>query len=308
MRYYILFFLSFLSFVVTAQYQETIALHPVDLKLNQLIARSGLLMRAEPNFKSRVISKIPHKAKIEYVANQSLVDGEVFEGKTLLKGRWVKVKYNKQIGYVLDVYLYYSERESKCQGQLDSTSDYALLFPGKDCVANWYETSKYHWYGVYSNPDSTYQTKKVDVTYYSVNADEFGWFLGITTGQDEGLLFIYGSKKVMPDGKIKSLVSVEIDANAPDFSSNWLIGTELKLSQNPSRVYGNFEILPSQKILNSDVSWVDFGGVRFVGDLNQDGILDYVFGQYNEVSQFTLALSSPSGLKMVAIYCTHYCC
>ena len=95
---------------------------------NMVIANGGLRLREQPGKKSKIITTLPFGTEVTYVSNQSFGTDSILVNDTYIYGSWVKVKSQKQTGYVLDIYLDYWEKHRSIADETVN-EQFVLLLP-----------------------------------------------------------------------------------------------------------------------------------------------------------------------------------
>lgn len=71
-----------------------------------IMALNGLRMRATPELKGETVLTIPYNAAVKRIDNVDYGNLKIEEIKDFkIKGNWIKIKYDEQIGYVFDGFL-----------------------------------------------------------------------------------------------------------------------------------------------------------------------------------------------------------
>jgi len=150
--------------------------------------------------------------------------------------------------------------------------------------------------------------------------------LGIVVKNDKHLLYIIGSKKALPEGVIESKFTHHhfVNDTAPadtlererfenDFLEVKEKGSlrEWKSGKETIRKYYWDQSIYAKH--NDKIQWIsDESYIDWVGDLDQDGIMDYIVTHGEKNAMTILYLSSGRRdeeiVRPVAIYYSGYCC
>lgn len=318
-NYSILTILGIVTIITFGYSQETYRLQS---EYNKVIAKTGLNLRSEPTVKSKMVTKLPFGVKVEFVDDKSygLDTLQLLEGKqrpTAIIGHWVKVSYNGNIGYVNNAYLYMNESYRKRdQHNHYYDSDYVLFEYQQTCLDNLYDLRRYKWYGYYSS-DCT--LRRINIS-YGRNVLDIAQ-LNIIVDDDEGLDWIVGSKVELETGPLDYLVrdlyfykSMPYDKSKKQYSGYTEPYFDVTSSSINNR--NGFDIRIKQggksQIIMDAANDSDLKGIKWMGDLDRDGKMDYII-MYGEKSYRSfLYLSSQGGgsqlVKPVARFLNGYCC
>jgi len=324
----LIFFLLFIShFKTFGQAQNT----TIDTRSNTVIAVSGLNIREKPDKHAKVVGKIPFGHQILYQSNQSFgVDTikdyqDIFDDyvnnapkqRYHFTGNWVKISYKGTTGFVLQTYLLENKEVERIK-KFD-TNEYALLFPYSSCYINFYTPNKFNWYGIYSNGEGKFELKKINISYFTTDD---GLILtrgfGVAAENNKGLVAIIGSKKALKQS-IKNCFTDSYYSYKRDTSIiNKLkkYGVEPNYSKKSNHIQG-FKITSANK--SQIIDYQDINGneqvpelVKFIGDLDGDDKLDYIFDTGDKGGYLILYLSSKrKGNKLVeavAFFYRQFCC
>ncbi len=286
-----------------------------------VISISGANLRKKPNLNSEILAKLPYGSKIKITQEKLLLKDTIGSYTSYSEkekftipiiGNWVQVLFKEKKGYLFDSYInktptikdYYITQEELS----DINTNYKILFPGSNCFNNFWPPTNTNWYGIYkTNEKSSFELKKIVINYH------MGWIdpkqpneIGIiedfiiSTNNSKNLLFIIGSKLKLNEGKTEGEwrngsknIEAKIDENHV---------TTLTLKDN-----GKTQILnPNNK------ERIYFTNIFWEGDVDNDGIKDYIISFGEKQMYIFLYLSSESDdndiVKPVAIYCSGFCC
>jgi uncharacterized protein YgiM (DUF1202 family) len=308
----------FLLFLFSGAHHIAAQRDTIHSQCTAVIAASGLNIREKPTKGAKILGKIPFGAKIQYLSRYAFATDtirdypNVYQSKNWeFTAKWAKIKYKGVTGYVLDAWLY------EPGPALADTGKVALLYPGLSCVANRYNPSAWYWYGYFKDDEGAFSLKKVTLNYFSVENDAFGIKdFGISVGNDKGLILIVGSRQPMQEGKRsgvdfdKITRGVEPTAGEEYFRQYGI--SRLSEDEKDERFHtyvvtnrGKKQYLKPYKAAGSD--W-PFMLISFVGDINGDGVMDFIFTPYSESGRNVLYLSSANGYKALAFFYWQYCC
>jgi hypothetical protein len=323
----ITFLLLILSLPSFGQFEEM----RVDTNQNVVISPNGLSIRSKPSLKSKKLGVVPFgkKVKIEddknygwdTIGHYDFAWGESSNSNFPITGHWVKVKYKNIQGFMFGAYLHYESYNPNYESEMMKglNKDFALFYPGVNCYVNINFQSNMKWYGIYKE-DGIYHLKETTISFYktySEMTDEMTDF-GISTSDNQSLLFIIGSKKPLKE-KILEGVGWERFSHSFDrykekkFEEIKTYGIEIKKVDNQSGFSIKLNQGSQSQILNpKEMSISHALSIQWVGDLDDDGHLDFIFHYGDKIGQTILYLSSEAKdgkiVKPVAAYFSGYCC
>ena len=280
---------------------------------NMVIANGGLRLRKQPGKKSKIITTLPFGTEVTYVSNQSFGTDSILVNDTYIYGNWVKVKSQKQTGYVLDIYLDRWEKQGFLANE-HINEQFVLLFPGCDCnTENIYDPGQWKWYGYFKNENGQFTVETVDISYY--RTQEYTCDLLINASKIKNLEFVIGTKGPHPGkkaGAFVSEVSLKSYPNSPvDPKAIRDLSLELEVADNG---YSNqlYLVKDNQKQLLSRPDFDYPARVVFAGDIDGDGITDYVicYGDKGAIIGLYLSGQAQKGdlIRLVSFYYGGYCC
>lgn len=173
-----------------------------------VIATTGLHLRAEANTKGDILAYLPFGARVtladecsynpdtigaikDYVRFYDTLTHQQAYRDRPITGRWVKVNYGQESGFVFDAYLWSRMPTRSAVSQ----PDYRLVYPGRP-NQEIYDPNVYRFYGVYNDgAPGNYKLKAVKVTYLS-DWENAGQLL-VTAEENRGLQFLLASKTSM---------------------------------------------------------------------------------------------------------------
>jgi len=313
------FSILFLTLSTFGNSQET---YRVQHRYNKVIAKTGLNLRSQPTVKSKMITKLPFGVEVAFVDEKSygLDTLQMVEDKqlrTAIIGHWVKVSYKGDIGYVNNAYLFMNESfRDRDQDAHYYSSDYVFMEYQRTCYDNLYDLRRYKWYGYYSS-DCT--LRRISVSYGRNVLDMEQ--MSVIVDDDEGLDWIVGTKGQLDTGPLDYLVrdfyfyrSIPYDNQTEqyrDYTEPYFDVTSATINEQ-----NGFDIRikagGKSQIIMDAVNDSDLKGIKWMGDLDRDGKMDYII-MYGEKSYRSfLYLSSHGGggilVKPVARFMNGYCC
>ena len=314
-------FLIFFSNPSFGQYEEVV----IDRNQNVVISPNGLSIRNQPNLKSKKLGVVPfgEKVKIEddksygwdTIGKYNYVWGGSTKSDYLITGHWVKVKYKNVQGFMFSAYLYNASFNRNYESEMMQklNNDFALFYPGMNCYSNINFQPNMNWYGVYKE-DGIYHLKKTNISFYRIYSDMLDF--GISTSDNQSLLFIIGSKKTLKE-KILEGKEWEGFSNSfyqyeeKDFEEMNNFGIEKENNQFGFSIKLNLGV--KSQILNPKELGISSAmSIQWAGDLDDDGQLDFIFHYGEKDGQAILYLSSEAIngeiVKAVAAYFSGYCC
>lgn len=228
-------------------------------------------------------------------------------------------------GYVFSAYLIYGDLSRNREHIIDEK--YALNFPGRECIVNYHVDSAIKWYGIYEE-DRNYFLKpivlKYKMEYGTNNMTPFVTY----AKRNKGLITCFGTTEKKISKKIENSKSdIVIDYEYTDSPTPFAIqmktrdilkawNLELKKSSDTQfelyvKAQGKKQKLDLSEV-NLEDSWPSV--IRFVGDLDQDGKLDYMVEYISMLSRGTTVLYLSGAAKddelvrAVAKYQRGVCC
>lgn len=284
-----------------------------------VISTSGLHLRAGPSTHSEIIVSIPFGKTLRvldafYSKMDTLNDISFYyphnneSYPVPVTGKWIKVKYKDYSGYVFDAYVYKNHNYHKLLKELNSeglNKDVVLLFPGTWCNLNFWFNQELNWYGYYQDGDN-FKAKKIDLSFFKIWNYDFT-DIGISTNDNKHLLFIVGTRKKLKNENV--IGKYDLNWWTKEFDSYDNINVQ------PGQNYQNLVLNDKGKeqILNLIPEYyLEPSNILWEGDLDEDGINDYII-HYGEKSGKTfLYLSSQAKdnqiVKPVAVFFSGYCC
>jgi len=264
---------------IVYQIQAQSAWH-TSIDYRTVIATSGLNMRSAPSLKASVVKLIGYGRIVEVEEALTKKDTIRKGQDSELIGTWLRVKYGNRKGYMFNRYLANISRHSFPTELIDK--DYVLLLEGVSCQPNFQYRKNFNYTGVYKTISGNYRAKKVNVT-YSSNQDPQNECYQVVTDEQEKLLFIVGSR------------NEPITVHEGHFS--YYQNLDEQKGKVVRQVYYDMQtgfVEYCYDNISSDLSDAS-QSVRSIvwrGDLNTDGIDDFIIQYGAEQGKIVLHLSS----------------
>ena len=277
----------------------------------KVIAPGGLFLRDKPSTNSNTLRLIPFGSYVDLIHKDSYdydtishIDFCTQGYQVPVFGHWIKVKYQEQSGFMFSAYLIHSRTIKMFENyRSEHTQEYGLFRSGTTCVMNFDHRPEWNHYGLYIK-DSIVEIKsinKVSFTYIDQS------FLEYTThtNQDCNLEFIISAPKELTVGVIKTKHHPKISFD--DFSNVDIIKSDTE-ADHLKRIAYKDRVFVNHKLMEEHYQPY----ILFCGDIDHDGINDYII-QYGEKSiEISLYLSSEQKVdgKYIpsASYYSGYCC
>ena len=260
-----------------------------------VISTSGVNLRSHPDQNANILEKVNY-------GEQLLKIGGTGERENIMgiNGQWVKVKYKKLEGYVFDPYVITSNWDFPT---LPLNEKFALLCPVCTCFGNFQYNAKLKWYGIFKTP-SGFEAKQVFYSYHR-QAAAIGEEVCIDVTDDKKPLFILGSQMNI---KATSGAYAKPVGLPGAFNNTELINRNFFYDHKLNKLiycYENREIDVSEKeLIPNTLSWR--------GDLNEDGVEDFIVDFGDKFSKSILYLSFKVNkqvtFKKTAEFYNGYCC
>ena len=323
--------ITFLFLILSLSSSGQFEAMKIDQNQNAVISPNGLSIRSQPNLKSKKLAVVPfgEKVKIEddksygwdTIGKYDFAWGGSSNGSFPITGHWVKVKYKDIQGFMFGAYLYNAPDHPNYESEMMKSlnKDFAFFYPGVNCYVNINFQTNMNWYGIYKE-DGIYHLKETSISFYktySEMTDQMTDF-GISTSDNQSLLFIIGSKKPLKE-KIVEGEQWERFSHSfhqykeKDFEEIKKYGLEIKKVDNQSGFSIRLNQGSKSQILNPQQMEISHAmSIQWVGDLDDDGKLDFIFHYGDKSGQTILYLSSEAKdgqiVKPVAAYFSGYCC
>lgn len=306
----------------------------IDPRYNHVIAAGGLNLRAQPSTSGAVITAIPFGAQVNifdycdygidtigylqdyYSVHDHATETEEYRDQAIV-GRWARVAYGTDTGYVFNAYLWYNFSYAEPSAQ---DSDYVIITPNGGCGGEVHDPFAYHYYGVYASEAGSTDLRPINISYLAV-VDDLEALL-ITTGQPRDLRFIIGSKRELPPTASAAAHfqhPVHLFAVDPDTKDTLTNGAFPELTFDTIHYYDYPQAATLRhtrgdqtQVLNLNVRYYEIF-LEGYGDFDGDGFRDYLLGCTSEKQYVTeLYLSSAAGpgelLRVVAAEWLSCCC
>ncbi len=289
-----------------------------------VIAESGLNLRAKPKKTAMVIAKIPYfeKVTLEHKNDYGVDTLTILKTETQevpLVGKWLKVSHKGNVGFVHSSYL---QDINKSYQDKNLNQDYILLKPGMNCLDNLHDKRAYHWYGLYHHKEGT-SLSEIDFEYLSIENTYVPYY--IHAEKDKDLLFIIGSKQTLNVGSRKPHFYFQKNPIVQHLRKDLcdtLISIKNKIYFQYTTLYEegmdfkcfvkqdqNYQYMHQRRHENRLLNVTSF---EWMGDLDGDGLTDYIFTFGEKSSSTILYLSSLRKaneiVHPVAAYYSGYCC
>ena len=274
-----------------------------------VIATNGLTLRAGPGTKSKAVTVIPFGETVTYLHPQdreldTIGTLTVYCGLNVETGRrecqerpiighWVHVRHKEMEGYVFDAYLseHYQLNQLNSFDKERPAADFVLI----DGFSNEmnpliYHPHTYNYYGIYRKAAGAYKLRRITISQTTIDGELF-----ISVPDQRDALYVIGAKEFLPEHTFSgkyfeealTISGYEEEVEPSEFTvylDDKNVGEHLPtLITSDERPEGNL-ILPPFSL-----SIFVFGA----GDIDGDGLTDYLIGSAGEGSWYTyLFLSS----------------
>ena len=308
-----------------AQHEEILC--PTDADGNYteavVIALSGVKLRAEPGFDAKVISAIPFREKVKLAEPLNLYKAEQRERvytADSIAGFWIKVRWNGKEGYAFSAFLGTHVHTVK--------ADLYLLFEDAGwCWDDAYADPAYYYYGLFEEPGNNQLfLKKIRPTFYN-RWDEVGGQAACADEKEKTVLLLASKTPFAEDGPVRSFPAGQklgsmdpqnykaIDFKVPIPGSERTL--EVQSSQvDPSNWKRRFLLRDARtgivQELDMPVTWLDEAVLSWCGDLDRDGVTDFMINCYEKSGYSILFLSRNAGkgrlVRPGIVYIWEDCC
>ncbi len=287
-----------------------------------VIAKSGLFLRKSPGRKGEVVTKLPYFSELEVLSTKSFLSEEVLiEGRrnrsnndVNFRGDWVKVKYENLEGYVHNAYIISKRSEYDRQKKiLYQEIDFAL--PGSSCSFNFHPNPNLQWYGIYSR-GSGYERVPITLEYQIWPGNNMTPILTLVDSSDN-LVFCFATDYTLGRGPVEGSQEyngLDFDIENYDAKLNEL-GITYKSIEGEEGNHYTIHKNGIHQLLNTDQIESEYNYITtidWVGDIDDDGIVDYVITYGIKGGRTVLYLSSEATAEQivapVAVYLRDYCC
>lgn len=298
----------------------------------RVISTTGLSLRAAPRADARRLAVASTNAKVEVLDSSAAVldslPGLLVTApqpyRVARHGHWVKVRFDGQTGYMLDLFLksdaYWRKPGMPLAGL---NKDFHIWEPGGGCRDNFYYDPSFHYYGLYVAPDGeSSELRPVDVRQF-IQRDDFLSSFWMAEDMDY-LHLIIGARHPLPIGRDcgaytsagkRTYLTEAIEPGSGDHLRS-MHDYDLVPDTAGNRYWGRAIFLERaglrQKLNPKEVPVLPLVGAMWIGDLDGDGHNDYVLNYGEKVAHTILYLSSQRGkgelVRPVAVYYSGYCC
>ena len=268
-----------------------------------VLSTSGLNLRQGPSLRSAVIKLVAYGEQVEILEDSELlVDTLNRNTENELIGNWVKVSHQRAEGYMFSSFLAKVDPGDFPTELLDE--DYALLLVGCACRNNFQFRRDFEWTGIYKTVSGKYRAKKVNPSYYFKRGAIEDYVCVKTDEKEEEIIFIIGSRRK----EIFSYFGQMPAEFKSGFVENNTLNENLFFDQENNELtycYDNISYPLNFKGLHPE-------RVFWKGDLDADGIEDFIIQHGYKESRFVLYLSSEAKegelFKAIATYRSGFCC
>lgn len=286
-----------------------------------IIAFSGLKLRAKPSFDAKTLAVIPFGSQVTRTEHgfdlRPAYDAEWPMTPDSIRGYWQEITWNGKTGYAFSAYIgkaiYRMDREAY------------LLFPlEENCWNDCFASTSYHYYGVFTNRDSSnWSLKEIKPSF--INNDVFFEGTVVRSATTHPPAFIVVTQKTLKEGSIPSAKK-----ETTIYDRNASITAKKKQPMPYSRFY--FSIAKSKAadgietdalILEDPTTgkkqtlvnnlFVSKVQIAWTGDIDNDGVMDFMLWYSSDESSgyqlFISGLAQPKQLMYpVRIYWFGDCC
>lgn len=297
----------------------------------KVTARSGLNLRSKPNLSSPIITKVDYAetVKLEHKDDYgyALIDSIVTESsaKYYSKGFWIKVNHNGVSGFMNTAYLYpVYKNYGNYEIEKTMNQDYVLLKPGFGCRDNIVKgINDFIWYGLYQK-GAEVSLKKIKFEFFRSDGEMSD--LSVVAKDDKNLNYIIGSKKPLQVGPIVGKMNnhhffkdeeVSDTLERVSFQNEYcqvkIKGIYHTWQSNKGRIEKYHKLYKVYAHLDGNTQLLnEMGYINWVGDIDQDGYMDYISTVGEKNARTYLYLSSERSkdqiVKPVGVYYSGYCC
>lgn len=277
-------------------------------------AFSGLKLREAPSFKAKTIAVIPFKEVVTYIHREGSENQEWLFDSDSIRGSFVEIKWRGKTGYAFNAYI--------ADGILKTTEPGYLLFEGGWCWRDCYANPDYHYYGMFTNHDSTvWRLQKIKPVFVHID-DEFEG-CGMRALGSKKPSFMLAMKDTLATGKVKvdhkkKYVYKSVQIPYPAVRGPVRIpGSQLSLIVSQVDDNGVTIVLQDKssgrKQQLKKFEWVNSISLKWSGDLDQDGKPDFMLEFNNEhdggCQLFISSLAKPGELVYpITAYIFGDCC
>lgn len=284
-------------------------------------ALSGLKMRDQPSFRGKTIALMPFAQKVKLLTLPRFNEPGDHIGEyspDSIYGSWLKVRYEKQVGYAFSAYLGSTIKKM--------TADYHLLSAnGSWCSDDSYVSKSYHFYGIFPEKDSTWVRRSVEPVFSVHWTALFGVAnYGKIKVRGRQPLFLIASRMPMPEGEIPATNRRGYFSGNPAVeqpfaretipASPWIFEIKPFLVENDhlmrhtrltNRHTGQTQALVVEHFPPDQIVWE--------GDLDGDGVMDFILGRFQDIEMtwyLFLSKGAPPGqwFREVSRYIFSGCC
>ena len=268
-----------------------------------VISTSGLNLRESPTSKSKSLFLVSYGTRVEIIAEEEFGSDtiQINMDKAII-GKWKKVAYLGMEGYMFRPYLLSIRKNAFPIKRIND--EFALWYGRGSCYNNIQYDPRLNWFAVGKGENNNIISEKIRPRYY--------WEKGaivdnimLETNLDFQPKFLIGTK-----GNLKKSLTGIFNKIDPikDFQESRKINNQMYYDKETGSLiycYENREV---------DFSYPDLRtyGLLWRGDLNMDGVDDFIIQYGIKSSKIVLLLSDPTDyekpFKRVAEFKSGYCC
>ena len=286
---------------------------------HQVISTTGLNLRTAPDPGSKILKTLPYGTRIQMLKDSigtldtlktnRFYGSEGYEYVSHLRGRWAKVEHDGTVGYVFNAFIDYYYDLPYIREVFPKLNQSVRLLPvGESCEDMYLYDPTLNWYGLYSH-DGKMELRPVRVSQYRFVEDQGGLTTNCTSTDDNRhLRYLIGSEKALPTGSKPAFAAANLYeenfADFPELSTTLTKGTPDHCDHTIQLgLHGKF---------GAAVCGYGYHSVLFKGDLNGDGLPDYIVCGGDMTSTHVLYFSTrdDSGVRLEPVAALQYgpCC
>jgi hypothetical protein len=259
-----------------------------------VIALSGLNMREQPDFSGKIIHKIPFGAELYRLAPPDLLlelESKLIYDKDSIPGLWEQVRFSDKTGWIFNAYI------ARVRIKMEKAS-YLLKENSGWCWSDAFASSRYYYYGLFLSKDSTQaEFRRIQPIFAKRPHDDGAVY--VRTNSKSRTLFLFASSVPVPwEGMVSGH---HIMAKAGDSKqSAYRISNFDSAHQHQTVAIpkSTLELFVKTNTEGEGQAWVrqtlfirnkangieqrvpfehvEYANVNWCGDLNRDGITDFL--------------------------------